>query len=260
LNEVNARISACHFRSPQVQIGQFASAYHCRPVRYYLCNHSPFVCAARRQRFVPEEKVNVICEFLGGGFGGKSWSWPHTLLAALAAKVIKRPVRLQLTRAQMYSMAGHQAATVQTVTLGASCNGKLTGIRHDSINPTSVFDAYVEYAAIASRHLWGATGGISTSHKVVHVNRNSPVVLRAPMEAQGHFALECAMDELAYVTGVDPVELRLRNDTDIDPYSGRPFSTRALRECLTKGAAGFGWDKRTLERRCATGAISSAKA
>jgi xanthine dehydrogenase YagR molybdenum-binding subunit len=198
---------------------------------------------------VPEEKVNVVCEFLGGGFGGKSWSWPHTLLAALAAKVVKRPVRLQLTRAQMYSMAGHQAATVQTVALGANRDGKLTGIRHDSVNPTSVFDPYVEYAAMASRHLWRASGGISTSHRVVHVNRNSPVVLRAPMEAQGHFALESAMDELAYATGVDPVELRLRNDTDTDPYSGRPFSTRALRECLTKGAARFGWDKRTPETR-----------
>ena len=102
---------------------------------------------------------------------------------------------------------------------------------------------------MASRHLWRASSGIATSHKVVHVNRNSPVVLRAPMEAQGHFALECAMDELAYATGVDPVELRLRNDTDTDPYSGRPFSTRALRECLTKGAARFGWDKRTPEAR-----------
>ena len=81
------------------------------------------------------------------------------------------------------------------------------------------------------------------------MNRNSPVVLRAPMEAQGHFALECAMDELAYATGVDPVALRLRNDTDIDPYSGRPFSTRALRECLTKGAARFGWDRRSPEPR-----------
>jgi xanthine dehydrogenase YagR molybdenum-binding subunit len=198
---------------------------------------------------VPEEKVNVICEFLGGGFGGKSWSWPHTLLTALAAKVVKRPVRLQLTRAQMYSMAGHQAATVQTVALGANRDGKLTGIRHASINPTSVFDPYVEYAAMASRHLWRATGGISTSHKVVHVNRNSPVVLRAPMEAQGHFALESAMDELAYATGVDPVELRLRNDTDTDPYSGRPFSTRAVHECLTKGAARFGWAKRTPKPR-----------
>jgi xanthine dehydrogenase YagR molybdenum-binding subunit len=198
---------------------------------------------------IPEEKVNVVCEFLGGGFGGKSWSWPHTLLAALAAKVVSRPVRLQLTRAQMYSMAGHQSATVQTITLGAERNGKLTGIRHDSVNPTSLFDDYVEYAAMASRHLWGASGGISTTHKVVHVNRNTPVVLRAPMEAQGHFALESAMDELAYATGVDPVELRLRNDTDTDPYSGRPFSTRALRKCLTEGAARFGWKKRTPEPR-----------
>jgi xanthine dehydrogenase YagR molybdenum-binding subunit len=198
---------------------------------------------------IPEEKINVVCEFLGGGFGGKSWSWPHTLLAALAAKVVNRPVRLQLSRAQMYSMVGHQAGTVQTIALGASSDGNLSGIRHDSINPTSVFDDYVEYAAMASRHLWRASGGIATSHRVVHVNRNSPVVLRAPMEAQGHFALECAMDELAYATGVDPVELRLRNDTDTDPYSGRPFSTRALRECLTRGAARFGWDRRTPEPR-----------
>jgi xanthine dehydrogenase YagR molybdenum-binding subunit len=198
---------------------------------------------------IPEEKINVVCEFLGGGFGGKSWSWPHTLLAALAAKVVNRSVRLQLTRAQMYSMVGHQAATVQTIALGAEHDGKLTGIRHDSLNPTSLFDDYVEYAAVASRHLWHASGGIATSHRVVHVNRNSPVVLRAPMEAQGHFALECAMDELACATGVDPVELRLRNDTETDPYSGRPFSTRALRESLTKGAARFGWDKRTPEPR-----------
>ena len=198
---------------------------------------------------IPEEKINVVCEFLGGGFGGKSWSWPHTLLAALAAKVVNRPVRLQLSRAQMYSMVGHQAGTVQTIALGANSDGNLSGIRHDSINPTSVFDDYVEYAAMASRHLWRASGGIATSHRVVHVNRNSPVVLRAPMEAQGHFALECAMDELAYATGIDPVELRLRNDTDTDPYSGRPFSTRALRECLTKGAARFGWDRRTPEPR-----------
>jgi xanthine dehydrogenase YagR molybdenum-binding subunit len=198
---------------------------------------------------VPEEKINVICEFLGGGFGGKSGSWPHTLLTALAARAVNRPVRLSLSRAQMYSMVGHQPATVQTVALGADRDGKLTGIRHDSINPTSVFDDYVEYAAMASRHLWPANGGISTSHRVVHVNRNTPVVLRAPMEAQGHFALECAMDELGYAMGVDPIELRLRNDTNTDPYSGRPFSTRALRECMTKGAARFGWEARTPQPR-----------
>ena len=111
----------------------------------------------------PAEKIHVVCEFLGGGFGGKSWSWPHTLLAAVAAKVVNRPVRLQLSRAQMYSMVGHQAGTVQTIALGANSDGNLSGIRHDSINPTSVFDDYVEYAAMASRHLWRASGGIATS-------------------------------------------------------------------------------------------------
>src|SRR4030081_3806742 len=102
---------------------------------------------------IPEEKINVVCEFLGGGFGGKSWSWPHTLLAALAAQAVDRPVRLQLTRAQMYSMVGHQAATIQTIALGADRNGKLLGIRHESISPTSVFDDYIEYAALSTRSL-----------------------------------------------------------------------------------------------------------
>ncbi len=198
---------------------------------------------------VPPEKINVVSHFLGGGFGGKGYVWPHSLLAALAAKVLNRPVRLQLTRAQMYSMVGHQAATIQTIALGAGKDGKLTGIRHDSTSPTPVFDDYIEYAALASRSLWGASGGISTNHKVVHVNRNTPTAMRSPHEALGHYALESAMDELAYATGVDPVALRLRNDTAIDPLSGRPFSTRAMRKCLTEGAARFGWDKRTPEPR-----------
>jgi xanthine dehydrogenase YagR molybdenum-binding subunit len=198
---------------------------------------------------IPMEKINVVSHFLGGGFGGKACVWPHTLLAAVAAKVLERPVRVQLTRAQMYSMVGHQPATMQTVALGASKDGKLTGIRHHSISPTPIFDSYVEYAALASRHLWAANGGISTNHKVVHVNRNTPTPMRSPHEALGHFALESAMDELAYATGADPIALRLINDAAIDPLSGRPFSTRAMRQCLTEGAARFGWDKRRPEPR-----------
>ena len=97
--------------------------------------------------------------------------------------------------------------------------------------------------------MWGASGGIATNHKILHVNRNTPTAMRSPHEALGHFALESAMDELAYATGVDPVALRLLNDTEMDPYSGRPFSTRAMRRCLTAGAARFGWDKRTPEPR-----------
>jgi xanthine dehydrogenase YagR molybdenum-binding subunit len=198
---------------------------------------------------MPPEKVRVVSRFVGGGFGAKAWVWPHTMLAALAAKTVGRPVRIELSRAQMYSMTGHQPATIQAIALGADNGGKLAGIRHESITPTSVFDNYVEYAAQASRSLWAATEGISTSHKVVHVNRNTPTVLRSPHEALGLVALESAMDELAYATGTDPVELRLRNDTDIDPLSGRPFSTRAMRACLTEGAARFGWDKRTPQPR-----------
>jgi xanthine dehydrogenase YagR molybdenum-binding subunit len=198
---------------------------------------------------MPPEKINVVCQFLGGGFGGKAYVWPHTLLAALAAKIVGRPVKLQLTRAQMYTMAGHQPATIQRVMLGADRDGRLTGIRHDSISPTPVFDSYIEYAATASRSLWAASGGIATNHKVVYVNRNTPTAMRSPHEALGHFALESAMDELAYKTGIDPVALRLRNDTETDPLSGRPFSSRALRKCLLEGAARFGWEKRSPEPR-----------
>jgi xanthine dehydrogenase YagR molybdenum-binding subunit len=193
---------------------------------------------------LPQEKITVVSRFVGGGFGGKAYVWPHTLMAALAARVVRHPVRIQLTRAQMYSMVGHQPATLQTITLAADKTGKLTGIRHDSISPTSVFDNYIEYAANASRSLWGASGGIATGHRIVHVNRNTPTAMRPPHEALGHFALEGAMDELAYATGVDPVALRLLNDTSVDPETGRPFSTRAMRRCLTEGAQRFGWDKR----------------
>ena len=194
---------------------------------------------------MPLEKITVVSHFLGGGFGGKAYVWPHTLLTAIAARALNRPVRIQLTRAQMYSMVGHQPATIQTIELAADGRGKLTGIRHESTSPTPVFDNYIEYAAMASRHLWAAGAGIATNHKVVHVNRNTPTAMRSPHEALGHFALESAMDELAYAAGVDPVQLRLLNDSETDPLSGRPFSTRAIRKCLAEGGARFGWDKRT---------------
>jgi xanthine dehydrogenase YagR molybdenum-binding subunit len=198
---------------------------------------------------IPIDKITVISQFLGGGFGGKAVVWPHTLLAILAAKVLNRPVRLQLTRAQMYSMVGHQPATIQTIALGADRGGKLTGIRHESISPTSVFDNYIEYAALSSRHLWPASRGIATNHKILPVNRNTPTAMRSPHEALGHFALESAMDELAYAAALDPVKLRLLNDTAIDPLSGRPFSSRLLTKCLSEGAARFGWERRAPEPR-----------
>jgi xanthine dehydrogenase YagR molybdenum-binding subunit len=193
---------------------------------------------------LPQDRITIVCRFLGGGFGGKAYVWPHTLLAAVAARALRRPVRLQLTRAQMYSMVGRGPATIQTLTLAADKAGKLTGIRHESISPSSVFDNYIEYAANVSRSLWGASGGIATSHKILNVNHNTPTAMRSPHEAHGHFAVECAMDELAYAVGVDPVALRLLNDTPVEPNTGRPFSTRGIGRCLTEGAQRFGWEKR----------------
>ncbi|MFI5613203.1 xanthine dehydrogenase family protein molybdopterin-binding subunit [Amycolatopsis sp. NPDC051903] len=200
---------------------------------------------------VPSEKITVRSDYLGGGFGGKAYVWPHTLLAALAAKAIGNPVRVQLTRAQMYSMVGHQPQSIQTFKVGANLDGTLTGIHHESITPTSPYDQYIEYAALVSRSLWGTSGGIHTHHKILPVNRNTPTALRSPHEALGHFAVESAMDELAYELGVDPVELRLRNEaaTLVEPQSGRPFSTRAVREALEQGAERFGWADRTPEPR-----------
>jgi xanthine dehydrogenase YagR molybdenum-binding subunit len=198
---------------------------------------------------MPAEKIEVVSRFVGGGFGGKAYVWPHQLLAAAAAKHVHRPVKIQLTRAQMFSMVGHQSAIIQTISLGADKQGKLKGIKHDSISATPLFDSYIEYAANCTRSLWAASGGIATGHKVVHVNRNTPTAMRPPHEALGHVALEGAMDELAYATGVDPVQLRLLNDTQVDPLTGRPFSTRAMRECLLQGAERFGWSRRTQEPR-----------
>lgn len=198
---------------------------------------------------IPSEKVRVVSQFLGGGFGGKAYVWPHTLLTALAAKILRRPVRAQLTRAQMYSMVGHQPATIQSVALGSTGEGELLGIRHDSISPSSISDSYIEYVGMSTRSLWKAREGISTDHKIVHVNRNNPTPMRAPHEAVGLFATESAMDELAYATGVDPIALRLRNDTAVDPNSGRLFSTRNLRKCLMEGAERFRWNERTSTPR-----------
>lgn len=198
---------------------------------------------------ISPEKVTVLSPFLGGGFGGKAYVWPHTLLAVFASRALHRAVRLQLTRAQMYSMVGHQPATIQTMAIGADREGKLAGIKHDSVSPTSMFEHYIEFAGNASKSLWKTSRGIATTHKVLRTNRNTPAPMRAPHEAVGLFATESAMDELAYASGIDPVQLRLLNDTNVDPDSGRPFSTRRLKQCLQQGAQQFGWEKRSSAPR-----------
>jgi xanthine dehydrogenase YagR molybdenum-binding subunit len=189
------------------------------------------------------ENVRVINHYVGGGFGCKGSPWSHVALAALAAKAIDRPVKLVVTRQQMFSLVGHRPKTIQTIALGATADGKLTAIRHDVVSETSRFDEFVEPSATQTRHLYSCAN-VATSHKLVKIDIPTPTFQRAPGESTGTFALESAMDELAYALGLDPLELRIRNHSVRDEQEDKPFSSKALLECYRRGAEQFGWAKR----------------
>jgi xanthine dehydrogenase YagR molybdenum-binding subunit len=188
--------------------------------------------------------VRVRAEFIGGGFGCKGWVWPHQLLAAMAARALGRAVKLVLTRAQAYTSHGYQPASLQTIALGAARGGRLTAIRHASVLPGSFVGNHVEGAGIGTRSIY-ACPAIETTHRLVRVHRGDPSPMRAPLEGVGLVALEIAMDELAYELDMDPLELRLANYADVDPFDGKPFSSKKLRECYEQGARRFGWASRT---------------
>ncbi len=197
---------------------------------------------------IPEANVRVICPFTGGGFGSKGSTWSHVVLAAMAAKVAKRPVRLALQRSQMFGPVGGRPETWQHITLGAKRDGTLTAIRHDCYSHTSVIEDFVEPSSAATRMLYEAPV-ITTSQKLVPLTVGTPTFQRAPGEATGTFALEVAMDELAYELKMDPIELRLKNYAENDPTSHKPFSGKHLRECYKQGAERFGWSRRTMATR-----------
>ncbi|MBP2322971.1 xanthine dehydrogenase YagR molybdenum-binding subunit [Kibdelosporangium banguiense] len=197
---------------------------------------------------IPSEHVRVICPYVGGGFGAKGYVWPHLVLAAVAAKASGRAVKLVMTRAQMFSLSGHQPETSQTVTLGATADGKLTAIRHHSINAAARVDMYTEMTTGGSTWLYDSPA-IDTELRVRQVDRPQPTPMRAPAEGPGLVALESAMDELAVELGIDPVELRVINEPPADPMTGKPFSARSLVQCLRQGAERFGWADRKPQMR-----------
>lgn len=197
---------------------------------------------------LPAEHVHVTCPFVGGGFGCKGYVWPHLPLAAAAARVAGVPVKLVLTRAQMFTLCGHQPATRQQIELGVTREGTLTALRHSSVNPSSRGIDYLEYTVGGSTWLY-ASPAIETHLRIERVDRPGPTPMRAPHEGPGMFALESAMDELSYELGLDPVELRLRNEPEKDPMTGKPFSSRELVACLREGAERFGWAERSPEPR-----------
>jgi xanthine dehydrogenase YagR molybdenum-binding subunit len=192
---------------------------------------------------VPLENVRVITKFLGAGFGGK-FPWPHSAMAAVAAKRLGRPVKLVVTRRMMFSNVGYRPRTEQRVQLGASRDGKLLALRHDYLNVTSQLDDFDEGCGEATPYLYSVanleiTGGLVRRHL------GAPIWMRGPGAVPGLFGLESAMNELADELKIDPLQLRLLNDPEKDESNNLPFSSRHLRECLEVGAKKFGWEKRT---------------
>ena len=193
---------------------------------------------------VPEEKVRVVSRYIGGGFGGKLPIYGDAILAAMASRHLGRPVKVALTRQQMFHVTTHRTATIQRVRLGATAAGVLVAIGHDAYSHTTPYDDFYETAAKQTRSLYAA-GNRLTRHRVVKLDLPVADSCRAPGEGVGLLALECAMDELAHALGIDPVELRLRNEPEQDPEKHVPFSTRQLVACLREGAQRFGWSRRS---------------
>ncbi|MEH1943971.1 MAG: xanthine dehydrogenase family protein molybdopterin-binding subunit [Nostoc sp.] len=192
---------------------------------------------------IPQENVRVISKYLGGGFGCKAMLRSHTILAAIAARQVKRSVKVVLTRSQMYTACGHRSQTQQQLTLGATKEGKLTLINHIGTSLTSTFDDFVEPVGAATTIMY-ACPNLEIKYRLARMNTATPTFMRGPGEATGMFALESAMDELASALNIDPIELRLKNHADIDPHKGLPWSSKSLKECYQKGAEIFGWSQR----------------
>jgi xanthine dehydrogenase YagR molybdenum-binding subunit len=193
---------------------------------------------------VDETQVRVLAPFLGGGFGCKGFYWAHETLAAMAAKVTGRAVKLVLSREQMFTSVGHRSPTRQRVRLGASRDGTLRAVLHDAEVESARVAFFFEPVGLATPMIFAAPA-LSISHRVAKLDIPSPTAMRAPGEAPGMFALGSAMDELAYACGLDPLDVLRRNDTPIDAESGLPFSSRHLLACYDRGAEAFGWNART---------------
>jgi xanthine dehydrogenase YagR molybdenum-binding subunit len=192
---------------------------------------------------ISPDKIHIRSPFLGGGFGSKGLISGPQVLGIIAARVVGKPVKLVLRREQMFGPVGHRAPTRQTLRMGTNGEGKLRALDHRTRTTSSTFDDFFEPASDISHTLYASTA-ISTSHEAVRVDTGTPLFMRAPGEATGSIALESAIDEMAHACGMDPLAFRLRNYAEVEPISGKPFSSKALRDCYAQGAARFGWERR----------------
>ena len=197
---------------------------------------------------IAPNKIHIRSPFLGGGFGSKGMISGPQVLGVMAARMVGKPVKLVLRREQMFGPVGHRAPTRQTLRIGTDKDGKLTALDHRTKTTSSTFDDFFEPASDASHTLYASTA-IATSHEAVRLDTGTPLFMRAPGEASGSIALESAIDEMAHACGIDPLAFRLQNYAEVEPISGRPFSSKALRDCYAQGAERFGWARRSLAPR-----------
>ncbi|HKG46708.1 MAG TPA: xanthine dehydrogenase family protein molybdopterin-binding subunit [Pyrinomonadaceae bacterium] len=197
---------------------------------------------------VPEANVQVISPYVGGAFGSSLRPNYYPSLTAMAARELKRPVKVVYTRTQMYTGHGHRPYTIQKVALGAERSGNLTAMIHEAVHNTSTFEEFSDNTTGFTRQVY-ACPNLYAPQRITDTDLNTPTWMRAPGAVSGMFALESAMDELAYALKIDPLELRLINYAERDPESGKPFSSKALRECYRLGAEKFGWKDRKFEPR-----------
>ncbi len=190
------------------------------------------------------EQVRVIAPYVGGGFGSKGAAHSHIILTVMAAHVVRRPVKFSLTRQHMFAVTGYRTPTIQHLRLGAEKDGRLTAISHDVVEQTAAIKEFAEQTAVAARMMYAASNR-STTHRLAKLDLPVNAWMRAPGECPGMFALESAMDELAIACELDPIELRIRNEPDVNPENGHPFSSRGLVACLREGAQRFGWQSRS---------------
>ncbi|HTA99915.1 MAG TPA: xanthine dehydrogenase family protein molybdopterin-binding subunit [Bradyrhizobium sp.] len=197
---------------------------------------------------IPPENIHIRSPFLGGGFGSKGLMSGPQVLGVLAARLVGRPVKLVLRREHMYGPVGHRSPSRQRLRIGVDSEGQLTALDHHARIATSTFDEFFEPAADASHTLY-ASPAIATSHEAVRIDTGTPLFMRAPGEATGSIALESAIDEAAWACEMDPLAFRISNYAEVEPISGKPFSSKALRQCYARGAERFGWAKRPLAPR-----------
>ena len=249
LRDADARIdSTFHIaRQNHVPIELHATLAEWRGDRLTVWSKSQFVVNERAELAavfgVPVEDVQVHCPFIGGAFGTSLRTWPHATLAALAARHTRRPVMLTLSRRQGFDITGYRPRTIQSIIVAATKTGRLTALTHEGVGETSRYEQFVEALTANSSFMYSCPN-VRTQYRLVERDVSTPTFMRGPGEASGVFALETAMDELSYELGLDPIELRRRNEPARDEGEDKPFSSRSLLQCYDLGGERFGWSRR----------------